>query len=123
MAPVDYRIAVKRASGRYVGRGTVCFPEAGGRISKLYRGLGRSVMNNIRREEAVIYNQGSEIPLVIERNSRAKRIRLKINRSGRAVLILPVRASRRAGLLFAGSKSDWIADQLRRSVRLKQHFR
>ncbi len=71
-------------------------------------------MNNIRREEAVIYNQGSEIPLVIERNSRAKRIRLKINRSGRAVLILPVRASRRAGLLFAGSKSDWIADQLRR---------
>lgn len=66
-----------------------------------------------RQIMAEISYRGTKIPIVIERKPQAKRVRLKVSRkSGQVVLVLPLRASQRAGLAFAQSKADWIADQL-----------
>lgn len=66
-----------------------------------------------RRITAEVCYQGAKIPVTVERNPQAKRVRLKVSRkTGRIVLVLPPRASQRAGLAFAQSKADWIAGQL-----------
>lgn len=57
--------------------------------------------------------RGQTIDLIVERNFRAKRIRLKINRKeGKPVLVLPRRVTEKAGLDFAYRKADWILEQL-----------
>lgn len=62
---------------------------------------------------AAVYYQGTKIPILVERNPQAKRVRLKVSRkSGRIVLVLPLRVSRQTGLAFAQSKADWVAAQL-----------
>ncbi len=71
------------------------------------------MIKNDRSSVEVIYHQGSEIPITIERNIQAKRVRLKVSRkSGRIVLVLPQRISQRTGMAFAQKKADWIAEQL-----------
>lgn len=66
-----------------------------------------------RQAAAAVYYQGTKIPILVERNPQAKRVRLKVSRkSGRIVLVLPLRVSRQTGLAFAQSKADWVAAQL-----------
>ncbi len=66
-----------------------------------------------RQTTAAVCYQGTKIPVTIERNPQAKRVRLKLSRkSGGIVLVLPLRASPRVGMAFAQSKADWIAAQL-----------
>ena len=66
-----------------------------------------------RQTTAAVCYQGTKIPVTIERNPQAKRVRLKLSRkSGGIVLVLPLRASQRAGMAFAQSKADCIAVQL-----------
>lgn len=66
-----------------------------------------------RQTMAEVSYQGMKIPVMVERKPRAKRVRLKVSRkSGQVVLVLPLRASQKAGMAFAQSKADWIADQL-----------
>ena len=61
----------------------------------------------------IVYHEGDALEIAVERSSRAKRVRLKIDRMNRcAVLVLPARASEKTGLSFAQSKADWIAAQL-----------
>lgn len=56
---------------------------------------------------------GREIAVAVVRNSRAGRVRLKIDRKTRqAELVLPKRASLNAAAAFAASKAAWIAGQL-----------
>lgn len=70
---------------------------------------------NDAAQTLTVYDQGTAIAVGIERNVKAKRIRLKINRrSGAVVLVLPQRASVEKGRDFAVSKSAWISEQLRR---------
>lgn len=66
-----------------------------------------------RQTTAAVCYQGTKIPVTIERNPQAKRVRLKLSRkSGGIVLVLPLRASQRVGMAFAQSKADWIVAQL-----------
>ena len=52
-------------------------------------------------------------PVSVQKNSRAKRVRLKINRKLRqAILVLPQKASFQTACNFARSKAQWIARQL-----------
>lgn len=54
-----------------------------------------------------------EIPLVISRNSRARRITLRLDSLSRNVrLVLPKRMALREGLDFATQKGDWLLAQL-----------
>jgi hypothetical protein len=54
-----------------------------------------------------------EIPLVVSRNSRARRITLRLDGlSGDVRLVLPKRTALREGLDFAAQKADWLLAQL-----------
>ncbi len=54
-----------------------------------------------------------EIPLVVSRNSRARRITLRLDGlSGDVRLVLPKRMALREGLDFATQKADWLLAQL-----------
>ena len=54
-----------------------------------------------------------EIPLVVSRNSRARRITLRLDGlSGDVRLVLPKRMALREGLDFATQKADWLVAQL-----------
>ncbi len=54
-----------------------------------------------------------EIPLVVSRNSRARRIILRLDGlSGDVRLVLPKRMALREGLDFAAQKADWLLAQL-----------
>ncbi len=54
-----------------------------------------------------------EIPLVVSRNSRARRIILRLDGlSGDVRLVLPKRMALREGLDFAAQKADWLVAQL-----------
>ncbi len=54
-----------------------------------------------------------EIPLVVSRNPRARRIILRLDgRSGDVRLVLPKRAALREGLDFARRKADWLIAQI-----------
>lgn len=55
---------------------------------------------------------GWTIPVVLKRNSRARRFILRLDASGRVLLTLPVRASSHRALEFARSQTDWIRDKL-----------
>lgn len=64
-------------------------------------------------QTASVYFQGRRIDILVERNFRARRIRLKVGRSSRrAVLVLPRSVSVKRGVEFAQSKADWIFEQL-----------
>lgn len=53
--------------------------------------------------------ENAELPLVVRRSSRARRITLRIlDSQGVVELVLPRRASLKAGLKFADEKRDWI---------------
>ena len=112
MAPVNQRGSGKRAVGRYVRGGAVRVAETGRRISELYSGVGRSV-NVADKQEATVYFEGRPIDLTVERNNRARRVRLKVGRaSRRVVLVLPRLVSLKRGVEFAQSKAGWIVGQL-----------
>lgn len=67
----------------------------------------------IKKQTETVYYEGQPIDLTVERNSRARRIRLKVGRSSHsAVLVLPYSVSLKRGLDFAQRKADWIAEQL-----------
>jgi predicted metal-dependent hydrolase len=54
-----------------------------------------------------------QIPLVISRNSRARRITLRLDGlSGEVRLVLPQRMALREGLDFATQKADWLLAQI-----------
>ncbi len=62
---------------------------------------------------SAVWFDEKEVPLIVERSARAKRTRIRIDRTNRrAVLVLSKRASERAGLAFAQSKADWIVREL-----------
>ena len=74
--------------------------------------MGRSVTVN-DKQEITVYFKGRPIDLIVERNVRARRIRLKVGRSSRqVVLVLPRQASFKRGVEFAQHKVDWIVEQL-----------
>lgn len=65
------------------------------------------------KQTATVYYAGQPIDLIVERNARARRVRLKVGRSSRqVVLVLPRPVSLKRGLEFAQRKADWIAGQL-----------
>ncbi len=53
-----------------------------------------------------------EIPLLVSRNPRARRISISLDGGGSVRLTLPRRTSLRQGLDFAEDKANWILDQL-----------
>ncbi len=54
-----------------------------------------------------------EIPLVVSRNPRARRIILRLDGlSGEVRLVLPKRMALREGLDFAKAKADWLIEQI-----------
>jgi predicted metal-dependent hydrolase len=53
-----------------------------------------------------------EIPLLVTRNPRARRISISLDGSGAVRLVLPRRTSLRHGLDFAEDKAGWIIDHL-----------
>jgi len=55
-----------------------------------------------------------DVPLVITRSARARRMRLKIRYPKRVEIVLPKGVSLRRALEFADSEKDWIAGQLHR---------
>lgn len=64
-------------------------------------------------ERAQLVIDGAVLPLTLKRNARARRIILRLDRSGRGVQItLPLRASRLKALDFAKSHSDWIKSRI-----------
>jgi predicted metal-dependent hydrolase len=64
-------------------------------------------------EQAQLVIDGAVLPLTLKRNARARRIILRLDRSGRGVQItLPLRASRLKALDFAKSHSDWIKSRI-----------
>jgi predicted metal-dependent hydrolase len=64
-------------------------------------------------ERALLIIDGDVLPLTLKRNARARRIILRLDRSGRGVQItLPLRASRLKALDFAKSHLDWIKSRL-----------
>jgi predicted metal-dependent hydrolase len=66
-------------------------------------------------ERALLVIDGDVLPLTLKRNPRARRIILRLDRSGRGVQItLPLRASRLKALDFAKSHSDWIKARIAR---------
>ena len=66
------------------------------------------------RLSATVFWAGQPIDLLVEKNARAKRIRLKVGRSSRqAVLVLPRTVSVKKGLEFAQQKAEWIVAQLK----------
>jgi len=66
-------------------------------------------------ERALLVIDGDVLPLTLKRHARARRIILRLDRSGRGVQItLPLRASRRKALDFAKSHSDWIKTRIAR---------
>ena len=67
----------------------------------------------VKKQTATVYYEGRAIGLIVEKNPRARRIRLKVGRSSHsAVLVLPYSVSLKRGLDFAQRKADWIAEQL-----------
>ena len=59
------------------------------------------------------------VPLEIRRNSRAKRILLRVDKVGGIVrLTLPAGVSERKALRFAASQHDWVRDQLETACAL-----
>ena len=68
-----------------------------------------------RVENALLVIDGDVLPLTLKRNVRARRIILRLDRSGRGVQItLPLRASRLKALDFAKLHSDWIKSRIAR---------
>jgi predicted metal-dependent hydrolase len=68
-----------------------------------------------RVERALLVIDGDVLPLTFKRNVRARRIILRLDRSGRGVQItLPLRASRLKALDFAKLHSDWIKSRIAR---------
>ena len=64
-------------------------------------------------EQAQLVIDGDVLQLTLKRNARARRIILRLDRSGRGVQItLPLRASRLKALDFAKSHSDWIRSRI-----------
>lgn len=58
---------------------------------------------------------GDEVPVIIRRSQRARRILLHVGvYDGKVELVLPPGASRREGLSFARTQTRWIAGQLAR---------
>jgi predicted metal-dependent hydrolase len=56
---------------------------------------------------------GVPSPLVVTRESRARRVRLRVDaRNGEAVLVLPPRAALREGRAFAQSQAAWLRARL-----------
>ncbi len=53
-----------------------------------------------------------EIPLLVSRNPRARRISISLDGSGAVRLVLPKRTALRHGLDFAEDRADWILDHL-----------
>ena len=53
----------------------------------------------------------SELGLTVRINRRAKRISLKIDATGQAVLVLPHERFRADGLQFAKAKQHWLSRQ------------
>lgn len=65
------------------------------------------------RQTATVYWAGRPIDLFVEKNTRARRVRLKVGRSSRqVVLVLPRSVSVKKGLEFAQQKAEWIVAQL-----------
>jgi len=60
--------------------------------------------------------EGKSLPVTFRRRANARRIILRIDRSGLGiVLTLPHYASQRAALTFAASEKDWILERIARS--------
>jgi predicted metal-dependent hydrolase len=62
---------------------------------------------------ATIVIDGCEIPVAFRHHSRARRLIVRLDRTGRGVVVtLPLRASRDEGLAFAHRSAEWIAERL-----------
>jgi len=53
------------------------------------------------------------IPIEIQRKSRASRMKLRIERSGTVILVLPARAVLKSGLAFLKQELPWIGQKIR----------
>jgi hypothetical protein len=70
-------------------------------------------MANKRSNLKILRLEGIEVPLVVRRNPRARRLTLRLDQaSGAAQLSLPRGVALAEGLNFARSRSDWIRAQL-----------
>ncbi len=82
------------------------------------RGGSRALLRDGRTaiEAAQLLVDGRLVPVVLKRNSRARRIILRFDRAGTAIEItLPRRATREAALAFAEEHKGWIERRLKRA--------
>ena len=70
-------------------------------------------MNNGNLDSITVYYEGRPVEVLVEKSTRARRIRLKVGCSTRQpVLVLPRFVSVKKGADFASRKADWIVRQL-----------
>ncbi|MBT2186286.1 M48 family metallopeptidase [Sphingobium nicotianae] len=73
-------------------------------------------MSSSRSEHALPLADGDVIALIVQRNARSRRMKLRFDGlADRALLTIPVRASIRAALAWAQEQSGWVEDQRSRA--------
>lgn len=73
-------------------------------------------MSSARSEHALPLADGAVIALIVQRNARSRRMRLRFDGlADRALLTIPARASIRAALAWAQEQSGWVEDQRSRA--------
>ena len=74
-------------------------------------------------EPHILYLNGSEVPLSVRRNRRARHLTLHVDHaSGAVCLVLPRRAALSEGLAFAEERAEWLRRQLE-ALPPRQPFR
>ena len=77
----------------------------------------RRRQRRITEENIVLELDGREIPLRVRRHPRARRLTLRIDRTGRGVVItIPSGTDLSEGLEFAHRQSGWLLDRLEKSA-------
>lgn len=69
-------------------------------------------MSSARSEHRLTLPDGADVALVIQRNNRSRRMRMRFDGLGdRALLTIPARTSLRAALAWASEQNGWVAHQ------------
>lgn len=65
-----------------------------------------------------ILRDGREIPLIVKRSSRTRRLKLRLDRGGKAILITsPMAFGEKRAILFANQSIDWIETQMAKAPK------
>lgn len=76
----------------------------------------RTILSSSRSEHRLALPDGAAIALIVQRHARARRMKLRFdNLADQALLTIPVRASLRTALEWAGAHAGWVEQQRSRA--------